>query len=74
MIVTWSGKLFTLRVSRCDFDSYYANLNQPELALVLLVIVIAGDPVIDVLDPGANPGCCVIPVEVQPEHSVFLSG
>ncbi len=68
MIVTWSGKLFTLRVSRCDFDGDNTGLNQPELALIPLVVVVADDPVVDVLDPGTSLGLAVRRVETEFQH------
>jgi hypothetical protein len=51
MIVTWSGNLFTLRVSRCDFDGDYAELDQFEATVISLVVVIARDPIVNALDP-----------------------
>jgi hypothetical protein len=57
MIVTWSGKLFTLRVSRCDFGGDYAELDQLEAALVALVVIVAAcNSVVDSPNPGTYPG------------------
>ena len=56
MIVTWSGKLFTLRVSRYDFDRHDADLNQPQVVFVPLVIVGGGQTLVGVIERGIHPG------------------
>src|SRR5206468_2581977 len=73
MIVTWSGKLFTLRVSRCDFERDNEKLNQPEASIVTKVIIVAaGEMIVDGSYPGADSSGAVRPIEIELYHRRLL--